>query len=451
MIITKKSLPRRTLLRGLGTALALPFLDSMVPALSTASTSAAARVTRLGVVYQPNGVAMQNWTPATEGSGFEFTSSLTPLQRFRDQMTVVSGLNSKPETIALNLPVGFHSRASTRFLTDIQPKPAEGSALAAGISMDQIAANHLGQYTQLASLELSLESPDSGGSGDPGFSKVYVDTISWRSATTPLPMENNPRAVFERLFGDSGTTDPQTRLNRLKQQQSILDSVMQSVSQLQGRLGLNDRSKLTEYLDAIRDLERRIQRAEEHNNKELPLIEHPAGIPANFAAHTKLMYDLYVLAYQCDMTRVITFMIGHEFSGQTYSEIGVPDAHHAISHHQNDPVRLAKLAKIDQYNTSLFAYFLEKMKSTPDGDGSLLDHSMIIYGAGMSDGNVHDPTNLPILLVGGGCGQLKGGGSHIRFPKDTPLANLHVALLHKLGVQIDKIGDSNGELTSLSI
>jgi len=449
MIITKKALSRRTILRGIGTAIALPLLDSMVPALSAFSKSQAAPV-RLGVVYQPNGVVMDNWTPSAEGSGFEFTPTLKPLERFRDRTVVLSGLNSKPEIMPSNLPVGFHSRASTRFLTDIQPKPTEGSALAAGISMDQFAANELGHHTQLASLELALESPDSGGSGDPGFSKVYCDTISWRSSTTPLPMENNPRAVFERLFGDSGTTDPNARLARLNQERSILDSLSESVARLEGGLGANDRSKLSEYLDAVRDLERRIQQAEEHNSEELPRIDRPAGIPASFAEHTQLMYDLYLLAYQCDLTRVVTFMIGHEFSGQTYPQIGVPDAHHAISHHQGDPVRLAKLAKIDAYNVSMFANFVERMRSTPDGDGSLLDHSIIVYGAGMSDGNVHEPRNLPILLIGGGSGQLKGG-RHIRFDADTPLANLHLTLLHKLGISSSKIGDSSGELRQLSI
>lgn len=293
-----------------------------------------------------------------------------------------------------------------------------------------------------------MESADSGGAGDPGFSKVYDATISWRGETTPLPMEHNPRAVFERLFGDGGT-NPASRLARFQQEQSILDSITQSASDLERGLGPGDRAKLSEYLAAVRDIERRIQKAEEQSGREVPTIDHPAGVPASFSEHVKLMYDLYVLAYQADLTRVVTFMTCHEFSGQTFPEAGVPDAHHAISHHQGNPASLAKLAKIDAFKMSLFAYFIEKLRSTPDGDGSLLDHSTIIYGAGMSDGNAHDPKNLPVLLLGGGCGTLNGG-RHIRYSQGTPLANLHVTLLDKLGVPIEKIGDSNGMLTDLS-
>ncbi|HYL39186.1 MAG TPA: DUF1552 domain-containing protein [Bryobacteraceae bacterium] len=447
MIITKKAMDRRTLLRGLGAALALPLLDSMVPALSAAGKTAAP-VKRFGAIYTPNGIMMRNWTPAAEGASFELPPTLAPLAPFRDRLLVLSGLNSIPPIMPGNEPTGVHARASTRFLSDIQPKPTEGSDLRAGVSVDQMAANQSGQYTQLASLELGLESADSGGAGDPGFSKVYDATIAWRGPTTPLPMEHNPRAVFERLFGDSGNTTPEARLARLKQERSILDSVSQTAAQLERELGPSDRSKLSEYFEAVRDVERRIQKAEEQNTRELPVIEHPAGVPAVYSEHAKLMYDLFVLAYQADLTRVVTFMTGHEFSGQTFPEAGVPDAHHAISHHQNNPASLAKLARIDAFKMSLFAYFLEKLRSTPDGDGSLLDHSMIIYGAGMSDGNAHDPKNLPILLLGGGCGALKSG-RHLRYPAATPLANLHIALLDKLGVHVDKIGDSTGELTDL--
>jgi hypothetical protein len=450
MIITKRALSRRTVLRGFATGLALPLLDSMVPALSAFSKTAAAPVNRFGAIYQPNGMNMQNWTPAAEGTTFELPPTLKPLEPFRNRLIVLSGLNSKPEPMAANLPVGFHSRASTRFLTDIQPKPTEGSDLFAGTSMDQIAANQLGQYTQLGSLEISLEPADSGGAGDPGFSKVYVDTISWRGPTTPLPMEHNPRVVFERMFGDSGNTDPAARAARMQEQRSILDSVTEAAADLQRGLSPTDRVKLSEFFEAIRDVERRIQKAEEQSGREMPVVNHPAGIPASLTEHVKLMYDLQVLAYQCDLTRVVTFMLAHEFSGRTYPEVGVPDAHHAISHHQGDPERLAKLAKIDLFNSTMFAYFVEKMRSTPDGDGSLLDHSMIIYGAGMSDSNAHDPRNLPLVLVGGGCGKLNGG-NHYKFAKDTPLANLHVTLLDKLGVHSDKIGDSNGELPGLSV
>jgi hypothetical protein len=261
-------------------------------------------------------------------------------------------------------------------------------------------------------------------------------------------MEHNPRAVFERLFGDSGSTTAEARLARLKQERSILDSVSQTAAQLERQLGPADRSKLSEYFEAVRDVERRIQNAEEQNTRELPAMEHPAGVPAVYSEHVKLMYDLLVLAYQADLTRIVSFMTGHEFTGQTFPEAGVPDAHHAISHHQGNPASLAKLARIDAFKVSLFAYFLGRMRSTRDGDGSLLDHSMIIYGAGMSDGNAHDPKNLPLLLLGGGRGTLKSG-RHIRYPKGTPLANLHIALMGKLGVHLDSIGDSTGELTDL--
>lgn len=443
--ITKKALDRRAVLRGLGTTLALPLLDSMAPALRAFDKTPAAPVKRFGVVYTPNGRMMKNWTPAGEGAGFEFSPTLASLQPYRDKLLVLTGLN---RILPGDHITGVHCGASTGFLTDCLPEPTDFSNLHAGISADQIAAKHCGQYTQLASLELGLESTDFGGTSETGFSKAYVSTLCWRSATTPLPMENNPRAVFERLFGDGASTNAAARLARLKQEQSILDSVTQSVADLGLELGQSDRTKLNEYLEALRDVERRIQKAEEQNDHVLPEFNHPAGIPVSFAEHTKLMYDLSVLAYQADLTRVITFMIGHELSGQTFPEIDVPDAHHAISHHQGNPVNLAKLAKIDAYHVSLFTYFVEKLRSTPDGDGSLLDHSMILYGAGMSDSNRHDPKNLPLLLLGGGCGQLKGG-RHLLY-KETPVANLHVTLLDKLGVRVDRIGNSYGELTGLS-
>lgn len=444
MIITKRAIHRRTLLRGFGAALAIPLLDSMVPVLRAGPVPPK----RLGVIYTPNGIMMQNWTPAAEGVAFEFTPTLAPLAPFRDRLLVLSGLNSTPPVMPGNEPTGVHARASTRFLCDVQPKPTLGADLVAGVSIDQLIATRPGRETQLASLELALEADDAGGAGDPGFSKVYDSTISWRSATSPLPMEHNPRVVFERLFGDAGTK-PEARMARLAQERSILDSVMEAGARLQKEVGPGDRAKLGEYFEAIRDVERRIQKAEEQKDRTLPEIDHPPGVPLSFVEHAKLMYDLYALAWQADLTRVVTFMLGHEFSGRTYPDAGVPDAHHAISHHQGNSASLAKLARIDAFNISLFAYFIEKLRSTQDGDGSLLDHSMVIYGAGMSDGNQHDPKNLPILLLGGGTGRLKGG-RHLRYPKDTPLANLHVSLLDKLGLPIDRIGDSNGALSNLS-
>jgi hypothetical protein len=315
--------------------------------------------------------------------------------------------------------------------------------------MDQIAAKELGRYTQLASLEVGLESSESAGTCSSGFSCAYTSTISWRTPTTPLPMEHDPRVVFERMFGDSGSTNADARRARMQADASILDSVIQKIGRLEKEFGAGDRAKLSEYFEAIRDVERRIQKAEEQSSQELPKMDHPEGIPVKFDDYATLMYDLIALAYQCDMTRIITFMIGREQSGRTFPEFGIPDAHHAISHHQNDPVKLAKLAKINTYHITLFTRLLEKLRSTPDGDGSLLDHSMIIYGGGMSNGNAHDPRNLPILVLGGGCGQLKGG-RHIQYAKDTPLANLHLTLLDKLGVRVDRIGDSTGEFDQLS-
>ncbi len=444
MILTKKTIDRRTVLRGLGAALALPFLDSMVPALIGAPRAA----TRFGAVYVPNGINMSTWTPAAEGTTFEFTPSLKPLETFRDHLLVLSKLNSNLPTKP-NGPPGIHARASTRFLTDVPPKPEEGNDLQAGTSVDQILAQEFGRYTQLASLELGLESTESVGACDPGFNCAYTGTISWRDAHTPLPMEINPRVIFERMFGDSANTDPALRLDRMARQRSILDSLLQKTSALELRLGPSDSLKLDQYLEAVRDVERRIQRAEEQNTHELPVMQQPSGIPGTFEEHARLMYDLMALAYQCDLTRVVTFMIGHEYSGRTHPEIGVTDAHHAISHHKGDPANLAKLTKVDTLHVGLFAKLLEKLRSTPDGDGSLLDHMILIYGSGMSDGNAHDPKNLPIILAGGGSGQIKGG-RHLQFAKDTPLANLHLTVMNKFGIQVERFGDSSGEFRELS-
>jgi uncharacterized protein DUF1552 len=445
MIIAKRAIARRTVLRGIGATIALPLLDAMVPALRAIGKPAGK--TRLAVVYVPNGVPRmaQNWTPATEGADFTFPSILEPLSPFRNRVSVLSGLNSNPPPTPTGQDPGLHARASTRFLTDVAPKFTTGSDLLAGVSMDQIAAREIGQETQLASLELSMDSTESAGTCDQGFSCAYTSTISWRSPSTPLPMENDPRAVFERLFGDSGNTDPAQRLLRLTQQRSILDSITDKASRLGRGLGADDRAKLTEYLEAIRDVERRIQNAERQNTKELPVVDHPAGIPATFEEHAKIIYDLQVLAFQTDLTRITTFMMGREFSGRQYPEIGVPDAHHPISHHQNDFEKLAKLQKINSFHLKLFAYFVERLQAIPEGDGTLLDHALLLYGAGMSDSNAHDPHDLPIVLAGGAGGRL-AGGRHIRCPKGTPLANLHLSVLDLLGVRLDRLGDSTGGL-----
>jgi hypothetical protein len=444
MIITKKAISRRTVLRGMGVSLALPLLDGMVPAFAALRTSAAKPVMRFAAVYVPNGFLMDKWSPKGEGTGFEFSPTLKSLEPFRDSLTVVSGLNVKK-----NAGASLHSRASTRWLTGVPPKGVQAQAeVSAGISMDQIAAKAIGHRTQFASLELSLEPNDFAGSCDPGFSCAYINTISWRGPTTPLPMEHNPREVFERLFGDNGSTDPGVRLARIKKDLSILDSIVEEADSLGRKVGKRDRLKLNEYLDAIRDVERRLQKAEEQNDQQLPILTQPASVPPVYEDYAKLMFDLQVLAQQTDLTRITTFMLGRELSGRQYPEIGAPDAHHPTSHHQNAPEKRGNYAKINAFHTRLFAYYLEKLRSTPDGDGSLLDHMIVLYGSGMSDGNLHATEDLPLVLAGGGVGR---GGRHISYPGETPLPNLHLTLLDKLGAPVESLGDSTGKLEQLSL
>ena len=448
-VISKRYLPRRTFLRGLGASIALPLLDSMVPALAATSKTVAKPVSRLGVIYVPHGAVMEKWTPVATGTGFEFTSILEPLAPFRDDLLVLSGLSNEPGVALPGEPAGGHGRIGGAFLTGVHVKPTEGASVEAGVSVDQIAAAQMGQHTQLASLELALEATDLAGACDVGYSCSYINTLSWHSSTTPLPTENNPRAVFERLFGDQDSTDPATRLTRIRAKRSILDSVTQRVAELQGKIGTGDRTKLTEYLEAVRDVERRIQVAETQGEREALVVERPGGIPANFEEHSKLMLDLQVLAYQSDLTRVITFMMGRELSQRTYPEIGVPDPHHPLSHHQGDVEKLEKLAKVSILHMQMFAYYLERLRSTPDGDGSLLDHVTLLYGSGMSDSDLHDAHNLPMLLAGGGAGQIRGG-RHLRYPRDTPLTNLYMTVLNQLGVPVESIGDSTGQVAHLS-
>lgn len=442
MNIFKKTLPRRTLLRGLGASLALPLLDSMVPALSSASAQTAQPAKRLGVVYVPNGMAMKSWTPATEGANFEITRILRPMAAYQDRMLVLSGLNGASSN------AGVHASASTRFLTGTIPARTE-SDLQAAVSIDQLVARQLGNQTQLGSLELALDQSDVFGSCDIGFSCQYTSTISWRDANTPLPMETNPRAVFERLFGDTGTTDPAVRLQRIRKDRSLLDAVTDRVAELNKKVSSGDRAKLDQYLDAVRDVERRIQLAEAQSHRELPEVDQPAGIPRTYEEHAKLMFDMQVLAYQTDLTRVITFMMGRELSGRTYAEIGVPDSHHPTSHHRDDPVLYEKVTKINEFHTSLFAYYLNKLDDTPDGNGSLLDNMLMLYGAGMSDSNRHANTGLPLVLLGGGSGSVKGG-RHLRYSEGTPISNLHLTMLDKMGLPLDKIGNSTNALNLLS-
>ena len=440
MFITKRSLSRRTVLRGMGVTMALPLLDAMVPALTALAQTAAKPITRFGAVYVPNGVIPAQWYPAAEGSGFEFTPTLKPLEAFRERLLVVSGLDSVPPPPPGERQFNNHADASTRFLTDTTP----GRAVRAGISVDQLVARAAGQDTVLPSLELALESVDSGATCDFGRSCVYTGTIAWAGPESPLPMEQSPTAAFDRLFGDSGSTDGAARRRRMSERGSILDSLVNEVASLRGRVSPADRSKISGYLDSVRDVEQRIARAIAHN-VEVPVVNRPDDSPESFADHARLMFDLQLLAFQGDVTRVTTFMMGREFSGRTYPEIGVPDAHHPISHHRRDPARMEKCAKINHYHVSLFSYFVDKMKQTPDGDGSLLDHVVMMYGAGMAEGNGHVPFNLPILLVGGGTG-LKGG-RHVKAPAGTPLANLHVSLLNRLGVPTERHGNSTGSFS----
>jgi hypothetical protein len=449
MIITRLHMPRRTFLRGVGATLALPLLDSMVPALAAARTTAAKAVPRLGVVYVPNGIHMNLWTPEADGAGFAFTPILKPVEAFRDRLLLLTGMSDKPGNALPGEGAGDHARASATFLTGVHAKKTDGADLRAGVSLDQIAAQHLGRETQLGSLELALDSNEFLGACDAGYSCAYSNTLCWRTPTTPLPMESDPRAVFERLFGTSDSTDLAARRARIEEEKSILDAVTAKVSDLKRRLGARDNLKLDEYLSAIRDVERRIQKAEEQSGRQLPVVERPAGIPSTFEEHARLMFDLQVLAYQTDLTRVITFMMGREVSSRAYPEIGVPDPHHPLSHHQQDTGKIEKLIKINVFHMQMFAYYLEKLRNTPDGDGSLLDSVMIVYGSGMSDGNSHSHLNLPILLAGGGGGQLSGG-RHLRYERDTPHTNLFVSLLEKLGIPTESFGDSNGKAEHLS-
>jgi len=449
MLITKMHLPRRTFLRGLGASLALPLLDGMVPALTAVADTAAAPVRRMGVFYVPNGMAMSYWAPKALGTDFELPRTLASLEPFRDQLLVLSGL-ADMNAYAINEGAGDHARAAGTFLTGVRIRKTGGSDLQAGVSADQIAAQHLGKETQLASLELSRESVEILGNCDAGYSCAYVNTISWRSPTTPLPMENDPRAVFERLFGTSGSTDSAARLARIKRSRSILDFVIDETAQLQRNLGPRDRSKLEEYLEAVRDIERRIQKAEEQSGRELPVVEQPPGMPTDYAEGTQLMLDLLALAYQTDLTRVSTFMLAKEVSVWAYPELGVSDSHHPVSHHENDPTKLDRLGKINAYHMKQFSHFVERLKSIPEGDGTLLDNSVLIYGAGISDSNTHFHDDLPIAVVGGGGAGIKGG-RHLRYPKGTPVTNLLLTVLDKMGVPAAKIGDSTGKVEHLVV
>jgi hypothetical protein len=445
--ITKMHLSRRTLLRGLGATLALPVLDSMIPALSALATTGAAAVKRLGVFYVPNGMSMPYWFPKTEGPLAELPPTLQSLAAFKDRVLLCGGLADEPANRVRG--GGDHARSAGTFLTGVPFKLTSGADVFGSISMDQIAAKQFSKETQLASLELGIESNAMLGSCDGGASCAYTNTIAWSSETTPLPIENDPRAVFERLFGTSGSTDKVARLARIEQDRSILDFVGQQINSLQRRLGPGDKVRVTEYLDSVRDVERRIQMAEQQNSRELPVVDQPIGIPADYAEHAKLMMDMLALAYQTDLTRVSTFMLAKEVSGRSYPEIGVADSHHPVSHHQDEPAKLERLYKINEYHFRQFAYLVDKLSKLPDGDGNMLDHTLFLYGTGISDSNTHFHDDLPIALVGGKAAGIRGG-RYIRYPKGTPLTNLHVTILQNMGVPVEQIGDSTGTVDRLT-
>ena len=447
MIITKKSLPRRTFLHGMGASLALPLLDSMVPALVAAGKSPAKPVVRLGFVYHATGMIMDRWTPAVEGKGFEFPVTMKALEPFRDRLIVMSGL-SQVNARALGDGPGDHARGGAVFLTGVHPNKTEGVGIRCGISADQVAAKDLGKHTQLASLELGTESPSLAGGCDSGYSCAYTNTVSWRDETTPLPLEIHPRRLFERLFGEGDSNDPAVRRADLAEQRSILDYVAGSIDRLETRLGSTDRNKLSQYLEAIRDIERRIQMAEQRSATfEVPVMERPSSIPETFEEHAKLMVDLQILALQTDMTRVLTWVPAREGSNRPYPALGISDGHHSITHHKNEPELVNNVARIDAHLVEHFAYMLDKLSSTPDGDGSLLDHMMIVYGSGTADGNRHTHHDLPVVVAGSGAGHLKHlAGHHIRFPEETPLNNLFLNLMEKAGVHAEKFGDATGYL-----
>jgi len=437
MFLPKRVIPRRTLLRGAAASLALPFLDAMTPVFSRRALAAGQPPRRFQTFYVPNGMAMPFWTPKGEGTSFELSPILEPLAPYRSQMLVLSGIKASWNYI--------HAGASGSFLTGTPRGGRNEIEIFADVSMDQLLAKHFANETQVASLELSMDAPANAGACTGNLSCVYTHTLSWRSATQPLPMEWNPRAVFERLFGDSGSTDRKAREARLRQHKSILDSVQDKLASLQRELGPHDRAKVDEYTDAIRDVERRIARAEEQSDLELPAIEQPQGAPPVFEDHLAIMLDLQLLAFQSDLTRVISFMIGKEQSARPYPQIGVPEAHHPLSHHNDIPELIAQMSKINRYHAQLFSQYLAKLRATPDGDGTLLDHTTILYGAGISNSQRHSGDNLPLMLVGGGSGRIKGG-RHLNYTDKPMMANLLVTLMDKMDVPVDHVGGSTGKL-----
>jgi hypothetical protein len=441
MIITKKALPRRTFLRTVGATMALPLLDAMIPAATALDKTPAKPVRRLGFVFMPMGCDQSRWTPRSEKTLDELSPILSSLAPVKEHVTAITNME------LANAYPGSHATSNSSFLSAAKAKHTEGNDYYLGTTVDQVAAKQLGRETQLPSLELAMDLLQTVGQCDNGYACVYQNNLSWSTPTTPLPAEAHPRIVFETLFGEGGTSAE--RRAALRKRASLLDAFNTDIVRLKRKLGASDRDKVNQYLDTIREVERRIQGAEaDAANNSLPDLDRPVGVPAAYADHARLMFDLQVLAFQGDVTRVITFQLARETSNRTYPEIGVPDPHHPLSHHGNDPDKIARMAKINQFHVSLFAEFLQKLKNTPDGNGSLLDHSVYLYGSGIGNPNVHDHTNLPILVAGGAAGGMKGN-RHIRYQKPTPLANLHLTLLDKVGVGLDSFADSTGKLDEI--
>ena len=446
MIITRKTMNRRTILRGTGAVLALPLLDAMVSNATAMEAGAAARK-RLHVIYTPNGMLMQNWTPASEGEGYAITPTLKPLEPYRNKMLVISGLDHA-QAEALGDGAGDHGRCCGSYLTGVHVKKTEGADLASGVSMDQLVAKQYGEKTQIPSLEMGLEPPSLVGSCDTGYSCAYTNTLSWASANTPLPVTINPREVFEQLFGDGDSLDAKSRLAQLKRQASILDFVADDAKRLSANMGATDKHKLDEYMTSVRDIERRIQKMEQGGGDvaALPAFARPSGVPDGFEDHARMMVDLMVLAAQADLTLVNTLMLARETSARSYPEIGVPDGHHPLSHHGNDPEKMARLTKINTLHMEQVAYYLKRMSETKEGDGTLLDHTMLLAGASLADPNAHSHRDLPTIVAGG----LIKGNRHLVAPKQTPMTNLMLAMMDTLGVKVEKLGDSSGRLAGLT-
>ncbi len=441
MIVTKKALPRRTFLRGVGATLALPLLDAMVPAMTALAATPAKPAPRLGFVYMPMGAHISQWTPPGAGTLAELSPTLRSLAPVVDYVTAITNLELK------NAYPGTHATSNAAFLSAAKAKWTESSDYELATTVDQIAAKQIGEETRLPSLELAMDLLTTVGQCDNGYACVYQNNLSWSSPTTPLPAEAHPRIVFERLFGEGGSAAE--RLAELRRNASLLDSMSEGIARLQKKLGPGDRTKVSQYLDTVREVERRIQKAEAQTaDSPLPDLDRPVGVPAAYADHARLMFDLQVLAFQADLTRVITFQLARETSTRTYPEIGVSEPHHPLTHNGGNPEKLAKVAQINAFHVSLFAYFLEKLKSTADGNGSLLDHCVYLYGSGMGNPDVHDHVNLPILVAGGAAGRHKGG-RHIRYAEPTPLANLHLTLLDKVGVHQESFADSRGKVKEL--